>query len=554
MHRQAVAPSLTIRAERGTSAETACQDERVTPPRATLGRVVDALGATLLETLAGTITAREVTSVLIHDPLDLSPLTPGTLVLAVGVSDGDAIAELLGQPEVAAVIVRLPVSVDERLRQVAEDAGTVLFGLARGATWAQVAALLRSLLAVDDVGGSEGGGESPDLFAVANAVAALIAAPVTIEDRSSRVVAFSSDQQHADSGRVATILGRQVPEHFRVMLEERGVFRALYAGDEPVHIDPLPGNELARTAVRVRAGDEILGSIWAAVDGPLSAERTRALVESTKLVALHMLRERAGADVERRMRSDLVATLLEGGTGAVEAASRLGIGSTSLCVLALAARREDLDAAAAEADFQRVAAAFAMHLSAVHPKSAVAPVGGVLYGLLPVADGSADRAEAVAGEFCDRLGARADVVIGIGRVVQDRTALPRSRDDADRALRVLRDVPGARRVAQAADVHVDSLLLVLGDMVERDDDDLSGPLARLVAYDAEHGTDLVDTLSTWLDTFGDVNTAAKTVHVHPNTFRYRLRRLAEIGELDLGDPDARFAAMLQLRLRRRTTR
>jgi DNA-binding PucR family transcriptional regulator len=38
------------------------------------------------------------------------------------------------------------------------------------------------------------------------------------------------------------------------------------------------------------------------------------------------------------------------------------------------------------------------------------------------------------------------------------------------------------------------------------------------------------------------------VHVHPNTFRYRLRRLADIGGIDLTDPAARFAVMLQLRV------
>jgi DNA-binding PucR family transcriptional regulator len=58
----------------------------------------------------------------------------------------------------------------------------------------------------------------------------------------------------------------------------------------------------------------------------------------------------------------------------------------------------------------------------------------------------------------------------------------------------------------------------------------------------------VETLRAWLDAFGDVTTAAAAVFVHPNTFRYRLRRLAEVGGLDLNDPDARFAAMLQLRV------
>jgi DNA-binding PucR family transcriptional regulator len=45
-----------------------------------------------------------------------------------------------------------------------------------------------------------------------------------------------------------------------------------------------------------------------------------------------------------------------------------------------------------------------------------------------------------------------------------------------------------------------------------------------------------------------VAAAAAALHTHPNTFRYRLRRLTEVGGIDLTDPDARFAAMLELRL------
>jgi DNA-binding PucR family transcriptional regulator len=73
-------------------------------------------------------------------------------------------------------------------------------------------------------------------------------------------------------------------------------------------------------------------------------------------------------------------------------------------------------------------------------------------------------------------------------------------------------------------------------------------MARLSAYDAEHGANLVDTLRAWLDAFGDVTEASVAMFVHPNTFRYRLRRLTEISGIDLADPDQRFAAMLQLRV------
>jgi len=71
---------------------------------------------------------------------------------------------------------------------------------------------------------------------------------------------------------------------------------------------------------------------------------------------------------------------------------------------------------------------------------------------------------------------------------------------------------------------------------------------RLLRYDAEHQTGLVASLRAWLDAFGDMKTAAGAVHVHPSTFRYRLRRIAEVSGADLHDPEQRFAPMLQLRL------
>src|SRR5690606_27068806 len=197
-------------------------------------------------------------------------------------------------------------------------------GLTRAASWSQVAALLRSLLAEGDLDGPEDEPQG-DLFSLANAVCALLDAPVTIEDRSSRVLAFSGGQDEADHGRIATVLGRQVPEEWRRLLEERGVFLYLYQGHEPVYIRFDDETMVDRVAIAVRSGDEILGSIWAAVREPLSEQRRIALVDAAKIVALQLLRERAGADTQRRLRADLLSTVLAGGAGAAEAAERLGV-------------------------------------------------------------------------------------------------------------------------------------------------------------------------------------------------------------------------------------
>ena len=183
--------------------------------------------------------------------------------------------------------------------------------------------------------------------------------------------------------------------------------------------------------------------------------------------------------------------------------------------------------------------------------SAVAIVGDVAYGIVPVSkslDSAVRRTARVASEFLDRTRAWARAVIGVGSVSSDWSGLARSREGADRALRVLRTNQSGKRVASIADVAFEACLIELRDLLTRRGDPLTGPLALLLEYDTRHRACLVETIRAWLDAFGDVIAAARSVNVHPNTFRYRLRRVAEVGEIDLADADARLTLMLQLRL------
>ncbi|WP_253943859.1 PucR family transcriptional regulator [Nocardioides marmotae] len=542
--------------------------------RASLARVMDDLGSTLLELVHGDRQREEaIGGVVIHDPLDAPVLPPRALVLGIGVEDPAAVADLLadlGRQGAAALVLRAPVAATAELRAASDAAGVPVLGLSRGTPWTHLAAMLRSLLVDGASGGlgglggagseseSLGGLPSGDLFAVANAVASLLDAPITIEDRSSRVLAFSGRQEEADPSRVETILGRQVPERYSRILSELGVFRELHRSDQPIFVDPGAAADdvfvMPRVAVAVRAGEEVLGSIWAAVPAPLSPERTEALREAAKLVALHLLRVRAGSDVERRVRADLLGAVIEGGPGAREALERLGLADTPLLVLALAV--PDPDAGAGDDPLlaherQRLADAFAVHLGAVHPRSATALVGGVAYGLAAYAGPAEEgepRAARVATDFLERIGERLPAVVAVGPVATSLTEIARARETADRVLRVLRDNPAAGPVARLVDVQTDSLLLELRDRVLARGESVAGPLARLAAYDHEHDGRLVATLQAWLDAFGDVNRAAEALYVHPNTFRYRLRRVREVGGLDLLDPAQRFAVQLQLRL------
>ncbi|MCD9199119.1 PucR family transcriptional regulator [Aeromicrobium wangtongii] len=535
-------------------------------PRASLVRVLDDLGATLLDLVHGdTSRVDDIGGIVIHDRVDAPVLPRHALVLGVAIDDPTEIAGLLGdlgRQDAAGLVIRAPVPFTDEVRAAAEASGVALLGLSRGAPWAHIATMLRSVLAEGDVGGpaSEtlGGLPSGDLFAVANAISSLLDAPVTIEDNSSRVLAFSSRQDEADSSRVETILGRQVPERYARILNERGVFRDLHRSDQPIYVDEIVADDgsvtLPRVAVAVRAGDEVLGSIWAAVTGPLSEARAGALRDTAQLVALHLLRVRAGADTGRRVRADLLSSVLEGGQGARESLERLGLADARLLVLACtlagpgASHQGDPSAAHEQ---QRLADAFAMHLSAVNPRSASALIDGVAYGLV-AAGGSPEEAEAratrIATDFLGRIGDRSRPIVAVGPAATHLSDIVRARATTDRILRVLREAGGSRSVARLADVQTESLLMELRDRTIARGEQLTGPLARLVEYDRQHDGQLVPTLQAWLDAFGDVTKASEALFVHTNTFRYRLRRVAEVGEVDLLDSGQRFALTLLLRL------
>ncbi|MFB9577380.1 PucR family transcriptional regulator [Streptomyces yanii] len=541
----------------------------MTSPGARLDNVVSNLAGTLLEVLAGTVDGTTlITDVVVDDPREQVPVRPGAMLLCTAADVGDlpALLDRAVTRQAPALVVRAPLDLEPELRARIERSGVALLGLAGGATWAQLVVLLRSLLS-SSASGEEllAGMPAEDSFALANAIGSLLDAPITIEDRDSQILAFSDRQNEADQTRIETILGRGVPQHARLAQERAGVFKRLYAGEKPIFIDTpqiegVPG--LPRVAIAVRAGDQVLGSIWAAVPGPLSDEKEQVLVDAAKVVALQLLRHRIGVDIDRQVRADLIATALTGGAPASGAIERLGLAHRTVAVLGLSLPNGNSADTAVSGQtrrqtLERITDSFAFHLSVATPGAVAALVGDVCYAIVPAPirkgkENVTAMAQRISNDFLDRARDRpGGAAIGIGRdgSSSDPADLARSRHDADRTLRVLRQEP-AGRVALFADVQLNALLLEIGDQLHNEGGLLDGPIARLHHHDREHGTTMAETVAQWLDHLGNTLNASAAMDVHPNTFRYRLRRAAEIAQLNLNDPDERFAAMLEFRLTR----
>jgi len=116
-------------------------------PRASLGRVLDDLGATLLELVHGDPDRpAEIGGIVILDPLDEPVLPSHALVLGVGLHEPDRIADVLrdlGRQQAAGLVVRSPIAAGDLLAAAVAESGVALLALTRGASWDQLAVLLR---------------------------------------------------------------------------------------------------------------------------------------------------------------------------------------------------------------------------------------------------------------------------------------------------------------------------------------------------------------------------------------------------------------------------
>lgn len=523
---------------------------------ATLTELIEDLGSGVLKLLSAPkgLDVR-VTEPIIHDPVGGSPIEAGDIILAVGVRTDDREANDLikaaGARGAAAVVFKGEDVGD--LTEAAEQAAVALLAIPPAMTWDQAHSLLRTTIASAWLKPEAGVGGIPvgDLFALANAVAAMVGGPTTIEDPQSRVLAFSSLDEPIDEPRRQTILGRQVPQQWMKRLHEEGIFRKLWSTDGVVELD-LPDKGLARRlAIAVRAGGEILGSIWVLEGNKrLGAPAQAALREAARIAALHLIRHRASEDLDRQMRGDLLRNLLDGGGASDHAASRLGIEPKSSFTV-IAFEIQSTEEATVALQRERVLDLVSLHCEALGRRVSCVAVEKTIYALVPTPETlKRSRLLTLVESIIDRSEAalKTKLRAGIGSTVSNLRETPRSRWESDQVLRSLAAGSSGAVVSDIHDMRAHTILIELKDLAAERPHLRAGKIETLAEHDRKRGTAYVETLRAFLDSFGDIAAAAAAINVHPNTFRYRVRRLIELSGIDLNDPTERLVTELQLRL------
>jgi hypothetical protein len=475
----------------------------------------------------------ELRSVVMHEVAGDRTVI-GDVLLAIGARSVKEAVQWAASAHAVVVLVR---GGDDEAAFGGADEGVAVMAIDPAVSWSELAAIIFGL--VLEGRETESGRGPTDLFALADSLAEAASGAVTIEDRLSRLLAYSKLQQHADPARIATIVGRQAPKELRVLFDSRGVFAHLAASDDPLFVAEDTELGLAgRMVVAVRSGRELMGSVWVACSKPLRGAALTALADGAHTVALHLLRSRASADLERQVESELVIRLLDGTADAATAASRLGLPHSVLRVIAVQASIGDERDAALLLAFERATTGFGWSRPG---RSALA--GNTVYTLLP-GDQSETARRWVSGL---RAALPDDVILAAGisgaALVAD---LPTARHEADESLALHEaSPPGAGSVVY--DESWDDILLQrLRTAARSGRSPDRGPVAELRKHDHAHASEYVATLQAWLEAQGDPTEAGERLGVHENTVRYRLRKMAEIANLQLDDAKKRLAMMIEL--------
>ncbi|MDQ7793262.1 MAG: PucR family transcriptional regulator ligand-binding domain-containing protein [bacterium] len=312
-----------------------------------------------------------------------------------------------------------------------------------------------------------------------------------------------------------------------------------------------------------RVGNDRSVDGWVIVqdrNGDLTTEDLVAIEQAAVAVALDVQKVRAVSHMERSVKDDFVHHLLAGDfeSEVSVAASARALGwEPAPSYAAVVFRVDRLPSTWADARDYRVGwRVLDLLAGGGLPRHSITEVGYQErpIALIPTGEaGVRERADLqvaarVAGIIED-LGRRHQglhLTAGVGRPRMGVLAVKDSYREAAMAVELAPVIPGAGPVVLFRDLGLYRLV------ADPTDPEVAGfirdTIGPILKYDREQPADLTRTLAAFLDHGASYREAAKILHVHHNTVRYRLSQVEKMTAMDLGSPQDRFNLHLATRL------
>lgn len=361
---------------------------------------------------------------------------------------------------------------------------------------------------------ARGGGED----AITQALYELTGLSALVEDRFGNLRSWAGPD-------------RPDPYPVRSPTHQEGMLRQVAREPGPVRVKD-------RLIALVRPRGDVLGVLALADPGATADEHTRfALDHAQRSLAHELMHMRELAEVELRLRRQLIDDLLEG-TDETSAYAR---------------------AEAVGHDLQRTHYVVVVHWPGNAPDDSFTRAveqATAISATRPLITRRGDRMvlltearpddDAVYTALAHELGTPGGA-IGVSARCDSLDDIPRCYQEASRALDVRQNSRQRSGTTFFDDLGLYRILGPGNDLRELEDF-VREWLGELIDYDAEHDTELVETLSRYFDCGGNYDDAAAALTVHRSTLRYRLQRIREISDRDLADVDTRLNLQVATRV------
>jgi hypothetical protein len=387
--------------------------------------------------------------------------------------------------------------------------------------WQHLDAILHTILGSQGSSNPSASILGDELYTLANSLASIIGGSVAIEDMDRRVLAYSSlPDQRIDGIREQGILGRHVPDMER---------------------------NFARAAIAVKAGEKPLGTIWAIESvGGITEEGERLLLEGGRLAALHILGSQLNNKSEFQVREGTLRSALDASLTGKEVAYRLAIpAGTVLSLVGFAAVPHSNGTVPL---ITHLSNELSKYLTVFRPDAAITTTPRTVYVLLPGGDEESVMRLINGALTSIHVAFKDHIRAAISHASTQPADLPSMRREIDDILRITTLNSDLPVVAKLGDVHARVLLAHVADELIREPMLKHPGITAMLAYDLENKTNYADSVTAWLDAVGDIALAAESLFIHANTLRYRLRRVKDLFNITLDNPDDRLAVWMQLRL------
>ena len=465
----------------------------------------------------------------------------------LGVTDDEALRWMDKQTR-----ERVPVAIfvkgpSNALVAAAVAAGSAVVSVEPQARWERLYQLVNHVLEHHGGSGDPVDDSGTDLFGLAQSLADRIHGMTSIEDAQSHVLAYSASNDEADELRRLSILGRAGPPEHLEWIGQWGIFDALRSGDEVVRVAERPELGLRpRLAIGIhqptpRRPPVFAGTIWVQQGSQPLADDADDMLRGASVLAARIMSRLAARPSTHARRVQQILGLTDGEPSDVTAiAAELGLATHGAAALI------GWDTADAGTRHTRLPDALALSASAFRRDAQVASRGSRIYVLLPQTATTRSVTSWVRGTI-GALRTELDVELraAIAAPVASLAEVAAARAEVDRVLDSAERHPiSIGQVTSLAEARTTVLLDEIVTLVGTDERLVDPRIRDLRVQDPI----LADTLRIYLDSFGDIGAAAQRLQVHPNTVRYRVRRIEKLLSTSLADPEVRLLFSLGLRV------